>query len=93
MLERIVSWDLERAESFESQDVPLLSTVPRADNINEVDARYIIETFRNAMRKVPPNDIRSQIGQLPEKELMALLHFTFLVSRPILAWELDIDDI
>ena len=93
MLERIVSWDRDRAETYENEDVLLLSTIPTAQNVNEVDAKYIITTFRKAMTKVPSTDVRFQIGLLPEKHLLALLHFTFLVSRPVLAWELDVDRI
>ena len=45
------------------------------------------------MRKVPPTNNRLQIGQLPEEQLLGLLHSTFLISRPVLAWELELDEI
>ena len=93
MLERIVAWDLNKAEALEQSDVPLLSTVPTAESINRVDATYILKVFRLGMRKIPDNDVRYKIGMLCDEDLMALLHFTLLVSRPVLAWELDLDEI
>ena len=93
MLERIVSWDLHRSEMFERDDTYLLSTVPKAETINEVDARFIIDRFRRAMKKAPVGDIRVQFGLMPENELFALLHYTLLISRPVLAWELDLDNL
>ena len=93
MLERIVIWDREKAEDVETDDQLLLSTIPTAMTINDVDARFIIETFRKAMQTLPETDLRFQIGEQSEEVLLALLHYTFLVSRPVLAWELDLDDI
>lgn len=93
MLERIVAWDLNRAEALEQPDIPLLSTVPTTATLNKVDAFYIIKMFRLGMHKIPGDDIRSKIGRLPDQDLMALLHFTLLISRPVLVWELDLDEI
>ena len=93
MLERIVAWDLNRAEALEQPDVPLLSTIPTAATLNKVDAIYILKMFRLGMKKIPGEDIRSQVGRLPDQDLMALLHFTLLISRPVLVWELDLDEI
>ena len=93
MLERIVAWDLNRAEALEQSDVPLLSTVPTAATLNKVDAIYLLKMFRLGMKKIPDEDIRSKVGKLPDQDLMALLHFTLLVSRPVLVWELDLDEI
>ena len=93
MLERIVAWDLNKAEALEQSDVPLLSTVPTTESMNKVDAIYILKMFRSGMMKIPVHDIRSKVGILPDDDLMALLHFTLLVSRPVLTWELDLDEI
>ena len=93
MLERVVAWDMNRAEALEQPDVPLLSTVPTASSLNRVDALYIIKMFRMGMQKIPGDDIRSRLGRLPDQDLMALLHFTLLISRPVLVWELDLDEI
>ena len=93
MLERIVAWDLNKAEALEQSDVPLLSTVPTVETMNRVDAIYILKMFRSGMRKMPSDDVRFKVGTLPDEDLMALLHFTLLVSRPVLVWELDLDEI
>ena len=93
MLERVITWDRDRAEAFEDNEALLLSSIPTADGVNKVDAEYIVETFRQAMRQLPDDDVRLKFGELDVGILINLLHFTFLVSRPVLAWELDIDDI
>lgn len=93
MLERIVAWDLNKSEALEQPDIPLLSTVPTTESMNKVDAIYILKMFRLGMKKIPGDDIRSKVGMLPDEDLMALLHFTLLVSRPVLVWELDLDEI
>ena len=93
MLERIVAWDLNKAEALEQPDIPLLSTVPTTESMNKIDAIYILKMFRSGMKKIPSDDIRSKFGVLPDEDLMALLHFTLLVSRPVLTWELDLDEI
>ena len=93
MIQSIIAWDLDRAKTLEQEDVPILSTVPMAESINEVDALCIAQIFVAGMKKFPQSDSRSKFAELPIKDLFMLLHFTLLVARPVLAWELDFDEI
>lgn len=97
MLERIVEWDRDQAEAMERENacalssIPVLSSIPTTEHLNEIDARYLVERFRRVMLSLPREDYRSAYGKLPEELLLGLLHYTFMIARPVLAWELDLD--
>ena len=94
MLERIICWDRECAFSAEKRTgTEVLSSVPKVETINVKNAKYLVKQFRKAMRTLHPDDWRRSWGELEESKLIDLLHYTFLLSRPVLAWELDLDQV
>ena len=94
MLERIVYWDRDESMKFEEQhDCKALSMVPLLEDTDQDNMQRIIEKFRTAMRRLKSSDWRRSWGECKEETLYGLLRFTFLHSRPVLAWELDFDQV
>ncbi|KAL9103395.1 MAG: hypothetical protein Q9163_001571, partial [Psora crenata] len=93
MLERIISWDRRCAVvNEEGLGFKLLSSVPRADTISDIDAKYLVKQFRKAIKCLHEGDWRLPWAEMEENKLLALLYYTFLLSRPVLAWELDLEN-
>ncbi|KAL9127320.1 MAG: hypothetical protein Q9217_003782 [Psora testacea] len=94
MLERIICWDRESAVLKEERaGFKVLSIVPKADTISEHDAKHLVKQFRKAINTLRQGDWRLFWADLEESELLGLLYYTFLLSRPILAWEIDLDNV
>ena len=94
MLERIVYFDRDESISFEEEhDSKALSTIPMLGDMNRQSLGRITTKFREAMLRLKPSDWRREWDELNDETLSGLLRFTFLHARPILAWELDFDDV
>ena len=94
MLERIVYWDRNEAMAFEeANDAKALSMIPLLEDTDQDKMEHIIFKFRSAIRGLKYSDWRRFWADLDEEILYGLLRFTFLHSRPVLAWELDFDKV
>ena len=94
MLERIVYWDRDKSMKFEKEhDCKALSCVPLLEDTEQDKMQQIVEKFRMAVQMLKVSDWRKPWGDLKDETLHGLLRFTFLHSRPVLAWELDFDKV
>ena len=94
MLERMVYFDRDKAIKFEEEhESKVVSTIPLLGDLDHQSLIYITAKFREAMRRLKHSDWRKEWSDLSQETLSGLLRLTFLHARPILGWELDLDEV